>query len=265
MKSRAKLDIFLTQNSPSKYFQDYDIRADYVLIKLGKRIKGSRSDSMAKYGQNEFKHEYMELVVEVFSSGGSMADFCVKVGNHRDTVYEWMKRYPAFRDAYYYARECGKAHRDKTAKANMWQSYGKEGENFDVASYLKLTQPRFKDMERETPPPEIMPEGEAPDLMGAIYNLVNASIKDQVTDEKAKAIAQMIVGALTIKEKEYWGAKLEEMERIHKQGAFDAGSPVISPAADLIAEPEPEKPKQKRKKSPSKKPKTKAKKAKDDN
>lgn len=190
---------------------------------------------MARYGHNEYKPEYDALIVEMFSKGDTLADFCVKVGNGRTTVYDWIKRYPrGFAKAYEYARECAKAYRDNYAKEQMWQTYGEEGENFDVKSYLRMTQPRFKDMERETRPPDILGSGKNPDLYKAINKLIAETANESLTIEQAKAITAIINTAVNIKEKEFLAGKLEEIENLIKAGALESKTPVISPAAEAV-------------------------------
>lgn len=209
---------------------------------------------MARHGNSEFKPEYEKLVIEMFSKGATMADFCAKIHNHRETVYNWMRVYPSFNKAYYIARELAKSYRDNFSIENMWVSYGEEGTNFDVKSYLRMTQPRFKDMERETPPPEIIPEsknGESIDLIASIRNLTRATVNETLTVEQSRAIATILSGALGVKEKEEMAKKLEEIEGIITGGAALNSGPVVSPTAECHPE-EPEKP-PKKKKTPVKK------------
>lgn len=216
---------------------------------------------MARHPNNEFKPEYEKLVMEVFGRGGSMADFCVTIHNHRETVYNWMRLYPSFKKAYYIAREMAKAYRDGFATENMWQTYGEEGTNFDVKSYLRMTQPRFKDMERETPPPDILEDGEDPDLYKAIRKLIALTTSEAITIDQSKAINGMLNSALGIKEKEALAKTLADIEKVIASGQISNSGPVVSPDAEcVLIEDEEKKPKA----APKKKSKT-TRKKKDDN
>lgn len=187
---------------------------------------------MKVYGHNDYKVEYDELVIEMFSNGKTLADFCVKVGTGRKTVFKWMDRYPNFAKAYEYARECAKAHRDDFAQKNMWISYGEEGTNFDVKSYMALTKPRFNDMNRESPHLKLFNKKKNPDLFEAVQKLADATAKEEITTEQAKAIAAIISTASNIKQIEVLAGKLEEVEKIIKDGMVSNNVPVKSPDAE---------------------------------
>lgn len=188
---------------------------------------------MARDKHNKFKEAYQVLVIDMFSKGASMADFCVKVGHHRETVYEWMRKYPSFKNAYKLAREFAKSHRDNTAKEHMWQSYGEEGQNFDVKSYLKLTEPRFKDLQREMPAPEILEDNDNPDLYKAVRQLIKATTTETISIDQSKSITAMINAAVSIKEKEVLAKTLADIEKIIQNGQLNSNSPVVAPVAEF--------------------------------
>ncbi len=187
---------------------------------------------MAKFGHNEFKFEYEDLIVEMFSKGKSLADFCVEVKCGRRTVFDWIERYPNFAKKYEYARECAKAYRDNFAVKNMYITYGEEGTNFDVKSYLMLTKQRFSDMNRETPNIKLFNRKKNPDLFDAMQRLAEATAKEEITTEQSKAIAAIIHAASGIKEKEVMFGKLDEVEKLIKEGMFTNNNPVKSPDAE---------------------------------
>lgn len=188
---------------------------------------------MARYAQNDYRFEYDDLIIDLFSKGKSLADFCVEVKCGRKTVFRWIERYPNFSKAYEYARECAKAYRDKFAIDNMWISYGVEGgTNFDVKSYLRMTQPRFIDMNRETPNIKLFNKKNNPDLFNALQRLAEATAKEEISIEQSKAIAAIIHAASLIKEKELLAVKVEEIERMLKDGTYNNNTTVQSPDAE---------------------------------
>lgn len=187
---------------------------------------------MARYGHNSYKIEYDDLIVEIFSKGKSLADFCVEVKCGRRTVFEWIDRYPNFAKQYDYARECAKAFRDNFAQENMWISYGEEGTNFDVKSYISLTKSRFIDMNRESPNVKLFNKKKNPDLFDAMQRLADATAKEEISIEQSKAIAAIIHAASGIKEKELMSIKLDEIERMLKDGTYSNNTTVKSPDAE---------------------------------
>jgi len=185
------------------------------------------------YVNNGYKPEYDALVIKMFSEGETLADFCVKVGCGRRTVYEWTSRYPkGFAKSYEYARECAKAYHHKFCKENMEQTYGVEGSNFDVKSYMKLTQQRFIDMGKETAPPKIIPKGKDPDLYKAICNLASATANEEISTDISKALTSILNSAVGIKEREMLAGRLEEIEKLLAAGAAAGGGVVVSPEAE---------------------------------
>ena len=49
-------------------------------------------------GHPTYSEEILEKIVEMFSDGSSITKVCAqKLGIHRDTYYDWQKKYPEFR------------------------------------------------------------------------------------------------------------------------------------------------------------------------
>lgn len=186
-----------------------------------------------KYANNEYKEEYCELVVKVFSGGGTLSDFCVAVGNPRRTVYGWIKRELDFRDAYAFARECGKAYYDQYIKDHLPIDNSEGAINYDVKTYMKLHSRRFMDLNRETPPPNIISE-DNPDLYEASRKLAEATVDESLTIDQSKALGNIIKTLLEVKEKESLAQKLDEVEKILKSGQQTNNVPVNSPEPEFI-------------------------------
>lgn len=54
---------------------------------------------MADIGRpTDFRHEFGEQILQLMASGLSLAASAAELGFHRQRVYEWMERHPAFAD-----------------------------------------------------------------------------------------------------------------------------------------------------------------------
>lgn len=53
----------------------------------------------------KYKKEYCEQVIEYMRKGKSLTSFAAFIGTHRQVVYGWMNRHPAFKDACKVAQE----------------------------------------------------------------------------------------------------------------------------------------------------------------
>ena len=179
-----------------------------------------------------YDQSYCKLIIDTFKNGGSLSDFCVKVGTHRRTVYKWKLRHKEFGEAYCYARECGKAWFDNYATERMNIDNSEGAMNFDVKSFIKLHSRRFMDMQRETPPPKIISNKKNPDIYLAINTLVEETLNESVTPEQSKIICNILKNAVDIKEKEHLSEKLDEIEKILKSGQQTQNIPVNSPEAE---------------------------------
>ena len=172
---------------------------------------------MPRFGNNKFKTEYCTTIIDMFSQGKSLADFCVEVGCGRKTVYEWIDRSPTFADAYSFARECGKSFRDNQAIVGMHKSNEPGATNFDSATYLKLTQQRWKDMEREAPEIKLFDDKQNPDLFKAIIKLAELTANEDITVEHSRQMTAIIATALGVKEGELLAGRVEEMSKQIKE------------------------------------------------
>ena len=51
-------------------------------------------------GRSKYKPEYCQLLEDHMSKGYSFASFSSLIKCNRDTIYEWKKRHPEFKDSY---------------------------------------------------------------------------------------------------------------------------------------------------------------------
>jgi len=47
----------------------------------------------------KYKPEYCDFVIELMKEGASKAECSAAIGIHKDTLYEWIKKYPKFSDS----------------------------------------------------------------------------------------------------------------------------------------------------------------------
>lgn len=47
----------------------------------------------------KYKKEYCEEIIKLMAEGYSMEAFAGYIGVHRDTIYDWLKKYPEFAEA----------------------------------------------------------------------------------------------------------------------------------------------------------------------
>lgn len=170
--------------------------------------------------QDAYKKEYCELIVDMFSKGASMANFCIAVGHPRKTVYVWIDKHPEFEHAYHMARECGKAYRDETIIQNAWKSNAEDASNFDGNLYHKLTTPRFKDMEMEAVGfKELRNTDNLTELLSKVSEWAALG---QLDTQQARVIGDLISTSLKAKEQDVILKKLEELEKIANNTAKGA-------------------------------------------
>jgi len=49
---------------------------------------------------DDFRPEYCQELVDLMKKGYSLASFGADIGKSRETLYQWMKRYPEFKEAH---------------------------------------------------------------------------------------------------------------------------------------------------------------------
>ena len=74
----------------------------------------------------KYKSELMEKLPQMFSEGESVVQVCVKLDITKRTFYDWVDKYPEFRDAYEKGREISE---------DWWINTGKQGMRGQITSF----------------------------------------------------------------------------------------------------------------------------------
>jgi len=79
--------------------------------------------------EDKYKPEFCELLIKHFEEGGAFNSFPAVCGVVRSTLYEWVNRYPEFKEA----KSIGEAKYQKLMETILIaKSLGRDGKNFDV-------------------------------------------------------------------------------------------------------------------------------------
>jgi hypothetical protein len=89
----------------------------------------------------EYDPKFCDLLPTLFENGASITKVCVKLDIHRDTYYEWKKRYPDFADA---------AKQGELQSQVYWEEMGQDGifggiDKFAGSSWQFVMKNRFRD------------------------------------------------------------------------------------------------------------------------
>ena len=94
-------------------------------IKISEKSKGLYEDIKKTTGKNKggrpskYNEElHCGLVIEVFSKGGSLAEFCVKAGVGDSTFYNWVNSKPVFHECWRVGHMMGEHRWEKEGKDN---------------------------------------------------------------------------------------------------------------------------------------------------
>lgn len=67
----------------------------------------------------DYRQKYPELFVKICKEGGSICDFCIEVQIVRSTFYEWVGKYPEFKEAFNLGKEYTESWLTKTGIEGM--------------------------------------------------------------------------------------------------------------------------------------------------
>lgn len=94
-----------------------------------------------KAGQpTKYKPEYCEQVVAFMAQGFSVEAFAGHVWVSKDTLYEWMERYPEFKEAVAIGRERSRVWWEEAARAGLMTE---KGTSFSAATWIFNMRNRF--------------------------------------------------------------------------------------------------------------------------
>lgn len=101
----------------------------------------------AKMGRpSKYKPEMCDQLIQTFADGHFIGTFCADVGIHKDTFYDWLKKFPDFSEAYKKAKCAGDKHYTKLIRLI---ATGKIRGNVTAAIYLTKCGLKWRDDEME--------------------------------------------------------------------------------------------------------------------
>lgn len=105
-----------------------------------KKNKGGRPP-VSRY---QFKPEYCEKLAELGKTGGTVAMFCADVGIYKDLFYEWVEKYPEFKDAKRLHESNWEAYSDKIGVA----AQAGKIKNFNLGVWVWNRKNKLKERDR---------------------------------------------------------------------------------------------------------------------
>lgn len=85
-----------------------------------------------RHYNSKFEDKYPGMLIDYFTAGRSQARFCADLTICRTTFYEWIDRYPRFKEAYAIAKMKSEAHYLDLAEDNA----GNPDFNFNIVKFI---------------------------------------------------------------------------------------------------------------------------------
>jgi len=101
----------------------------------------------------DYRPEYCQALIDFCSTGKSLTAFAVKIGVHRDTLYQWGKVHQDFSDALTRARQAAQVHWESFLESNL----GNREVNAKLVEFLMAS--RFDDYRPQTAKMEVQISG----------------------------------------------------------------------------------------------------------
>lgn len=100
---------------------------------------------MAPGQPTKYDPKYCEMIVEHMKDGNSLNSFAVKIGVHKDTIYQWIKVFPEFSDSYKIAMQACQDWWERIAKQHLITHSSKEegSTNFNNTIWIFNMKNRF--------------------------------------------------------------------------------------------------------------------------
>lgn len=95
-----------------------------------------------------YKKRYCKEIIEHCKTGLSFESFAGVIGVHKDTIYEWCKKYPEFSDAKKRAASISLLWWEKEGIDGLRNEY--QGGSFNTANWIFNMRNRFKWTNRDT-------------------------------------------------------------------------------------------------------------------
>ena len=161
-----------------------------------------------RHSNNKFDEKYIGILIDLFSQGRSQARFCADIPITRGTFYNWIDRYPSFKEAYAIALIKGEAFWLDDVENNR----GNTDYNFNIPKFFLSN--RFGVTAQKKQRTKWI---DTKDLVGSFNKLLGMYKADEVNAEDLKENIKILLDLATLKEREEIDARLSEVERLLRE------------------------------------------------
>lgn len=159
---------------------------------------------------SKYEQEYhCELLIRLFSEGNDTSAFCSQSNITRPTFYNWIDKYPAFKESYEIAKE----------KARTWfETAGRRGMldplNFNVTAWSIQMRNRFGTTEHRKVK---VPLDENKSLMENMAEIFKMTNKGELTGKELNEFSNLLLSAAKLYESTEVKNRLEKLEEDMKE------------------------------------------------
>jgi hypothetical protein len=172
-------------------------------VEITGRVISRQEMIMQKYDANY----HVTLLIELFSNGGDICDFCREAQISRKTFHTWKKEHLAFCEAYEIAHEMAYA---------WWHDAGKKGLlempgcKLNTKLWLSVMKNRFGFTEQR----KLYLDGfdEASTLIDKINAIIDYVATGELTAHEAQQLSHLVLAAVKVKDSEEVQAQIAALE-----------------------------------------------------
>ena len=163
-----------------------------------------------------YKEEYDELLLSILKEGKTIVSFCARVMVSKQAFYDWVEKYPSFKEAYQIGMMCAEEY---------WMQLGddnKDNPDFNQSLYMFQLGSRFGiSRTRKTTAKKVAPKGAVIKNPKNLLDRFNNAILDfpdgEIGHEELDKLAAAFMKMADIKEKEELSARVLEIEAQMKE------------------------------------------------
>jgi hypothetical protein len=146
-----------------------------------------------KHKNNQYEAKYIPILLDFFSQGKSLAEFCAHIGKPKKTFYVWVDRYKEFEEAYDLAKIKAEAYWNQATHDNITNpdfNFGAAkwimGNRFGISGQRKIKIGKYIDTR---------------DLMGSFEKVVAAYDSEGCDLDELQKTLKILLDLASLKEK----------------------------------------------------------------
>lgn len=165
------------------------------------------------FGASKYTDAFCEQIIEMFTLGKTVANFCAFIGIGKDTFCKWRRKYERFDRAVIVAEQCARDYWDNVR--DKWLVEDPDGKKMNWGAFNKMYSTRFNIPDKR--PVKVKGLSKSKDERQMLKCLTTALDEEEITPDEAQKLTSLIEVSLKIKNTSELEDRLVALEHVNSR------------------------------------------------